>query len=288
VIDPHGKRLSKTLTGSDIFAQIRGHPTHHLVHRREAFDLETTPAPRPSRLRHLRQIVPQQVDDHHILGPLFRVGGEFGNLCPVRFRVGAARRGALHRLRLDGSPAEGEELLGAQRQQPASCMPHHSGPPCPRLCEAAHNWPAAAHHLDVAAKSQIRLVEITREQMLTHVGRRGEIILARYSRRRLPRPTAGCIAEHVLQLVRHQFAKTIEQAEPQERSLTMPGQRPQLRLQRICGVIGDESGGMSARRNRLSQPVQRRLHLVNRMCGDLFGRPLIQPRTCAAGAHVVE
>ena len=62
------------------------------------------------------EIVPQQVDDHDVLGPFLGVGGELFGKGPVLLEPAAARARPLHRPRPQPSLSQGEEELRGSGQ----------------------------------------------------------------------------------------------------------------------------------------------------------------------------
>ena len=154
----------------EAIAEPRGDPADHLVERREALDREQLGHLDAARLRDPREVVAHQVDDHQILGALLGVCGQRRRFGGIGGGLGPSRRGALHRLGLDHALADGEELLGRQRQDRALVVDDHPAPACPRRAPQPRvERQRVARHRDVAAEGQIGLVIIPREQLLAHL-----------------------------------------------------------------------------------------------------------------------
>jgi hypothetical protein len=97
--------------------QVGGDGGRHLQHRAVLRDGERLTDRHLPGLRESGQVVAQQVDDHQVLGPVLRVGGQRRGLGEGRLRRRADRCRSLHRT--GGQPAsiEGEEELRRQGQQ---------------------------------------------------------------------------------------------------------------------------------------------------------------------------
>lgn len=89
------------------------------MRRRVGFSREQLRRPHRTWTADAREVVPQQVHDHEVLGPLLGVRAEFGEPGVVVVRVAPARRRALHRP--GGGLAVGhiQEQLGREREDPA-------------------------------------------------------------------------------------------------------------------------------------------------------------------------
>ena len=160
-------------------AQRRRDSRYHLVKRRKALDHEQIGHRDRTGFRHSRQIVAKQIDDHQIFRALFGVALQSRDRDKVGGIVRAPRRRSLHRPGLDRAFADGEELLGRKRQQPAAGMTQYSAPPRRRLrAQSGVDRKGITRHRHVAAKGQIHLIKIAREKMLANLVGGGQIIAA--------------------------------------------------------------------------------------------------------------
>ena len=125
VIEPGGKQARTHSAGADLLAQPPAHAGDELVHGLVGLD--------PHQLGHLdaadladaAEVVAQQVDDRHVLGPALLVGAQRRGEARVLVRGRAAAAGALDRPRFRPALAvDREEALrrGAQHGEVAEAQ----------------------------------------------------------------------------------------------------------------------------------------------------------------------
>src|SRR2546430_15048305 len=93
------------------------------MHRRVALDRGVPFHDDAARLAHPAEVVPLEVDDHHVLGTLFRIGEQLGDEGGVAAGPVPALAGALDRLLLAASaaPPEKEPGRGGLELRLAAC-----------------------------------------------------------------------------------------------------------------------------------------------------------------------
>ena len=266
--------------------ETRANPADHLVKRRIRLDLEQLGHLDAPCLRHTRQIVAHQIDDHQIFRALLGIGRKRRHLGGIGHQVGVARRGALHRPGFDHAVADGEELFGRQRQDVALAIDDHPAPsgrrraPQPRVQRQR-----IARHRDIAAKGQIGLIVIPREQMLAHFARRRFIGRALDPRARGPGERSVGRGEQVGEI---RDVKSVVQAERHQRPVAVAHAGGQFGVECMPRFIGQPPRRMRAVGNAGADPFKRWEHRVSTMSDDCLARRAVQSRARPARARIVE
>ena len=238
------------------------------------------------RLGNPRQVVAHQIDDHQIFGALLGVRRQLCLLGGVGGGIGAARRGALHRLGLDSAVADREELLGRQREDRPLVVDDHSAPPRPRRAPQPRvQRQRIARHRHIAAKGQIGLVIIPREQMLAHLLHRRLIDRALDPRAR--GGGEGAVGRGQ-QRGKIRGLEPVVEPERQQRPVTASKAVGQRGIERMTRLIGQPPRGMRPARHRRADALERRHDLLDPPRDDDRARRAIQSRRRAAGARIVE
>ena len=278
-------------------AEPRAHGRDHLVHGRIGLDREGRIDMDRAGLGHARQVVPHQVDDHQVLGAVLHGRGQLLHRRAVRFRVGRAGAGALHRLDLGLAARERHEQLGREAQQPVRTIedqpaiarrrraaqggiePHRIAPvgACERVGEVCLIDVARADRLD--QRRERRAVAAGRELRL-HRAERAGAIGARFQ----PGEHTGC----------GDPGGGVEQPEPHQRACRPAARRcvsHQLGLEREPRLIGNGA----CERAALLEPRclgggQHRFDLAGPVRHEQRARALVEQRVGSAfpGAGVIE
>ncbi len=134
-------------------------------------------------------------------------------------------------------------MLGRQRQDGPVRVDDHSAPTRRRGCaQAGVERQRRPGGRDVAAKGQVRLIIIPREQVRAHRARGGGIIGLRDARAHRPGKSTLGGREHRGEVRR---VEPVEHSERQQRSVADPGPRRQRRIERLSRLIRDIARDMT-------------------------------------------
>jgi hypothetical protein len=226
------------------------------------------------------EVIADEIGDHEVLRPLFRVGHKGSQRLVICRGIHPAWRSAFHRAALDRVSCNAQEQFGRNRQDPLVAHRHNCA--MRRRLPAAQGGVEAEGHAPVPEadrESQVGLVDVASVDQLQdalHLGHMDLTVMSGVDLGQRLRRQAG---KHCIHDLGGQKARSLKQTHPDERVRPDGRQlRAQTWLQHVTEFVGEETRSVQAAVQAGFEPRERGLDLVRVVTADDVDRPSIEPR----------